>query len=41
MTYEPEIQRSYSNWGDVLAAWGVYFVFVAGWTGYGLVQVFV
>ncbi len=41
MTYEHEIQRSYSNWGDVLAAWGVYFAFVAGWTGYGLVQVFV
>lgn len=41
MTYEPEIQRLYSNRGDVLAAWGVYIALVAGLTGYWLVHVFV
>ncbi len=41
MTYEPEIQRSYSNGGDVLAAWGVYIAFVAGLMGYSLLHVLV
>ncbi len=41
MIYESEIQRSYSSGGDVLAAWGVYTVFVAGLIGYSLVHVFV
>jgi hypothetical protein len=41
MTYEPEIQRSYSNGGDVLAAWGVYIAFVVGLVGYAVVHVLV
>ncbi len=41
MTYEPEIQRSYSDGGDVLAAWGVYIAFVVGLVGYALAHVFI
>jgi hypothetical protein len=40
MTYEPEIQRSYSNGGDVVAAWGLYTVVVLGLIAYAVAHLF-
>lgn len=36
MTYEAEIQKSYSNGEDVVAAWGLYTVVVLGLIAYAL-----
>jgi hypothetical protein len=40
MTYKPEIQKSYSDGGDVLAAWALYIIVVCGLAGYALANVF-
>ena len=40
MTYEPEIEKSYSDGGDVMAAWAVYIIVVCGLAGYALVTIF-
>ncbi len=40
MTYEPEIQKSFSDGADVVAAWAVYIIVVFGLAGYALANVF-
>jgi hypothetical protein len=40
MTYEPEIEKSSSDGGDVVAAWAVYIIMVFGLAGYALAHVF-
>jgi hypothetical protein len=40
MTYEPEIENSSSDGGDVVAAWAVYIIVVFGLAGYALATVF-
>ncbi len=40
MTYEPEIEKSFSGGGDVVAAWAVYIIVVFGLAGYALANVF-
>ena len=40
MTYEPEIEKSSSESGDVMAAWAVYIIVVFGLAGYALANVF-
>lgn len=40
MTYEPEIEKSSSESGDVVAAWVVYIIVVFGLAGYAVANVF-
>ncbi len=40
MTYDSEIQKSYTDDGDILAAWVIYIIVVVGLVGYALVNVF-
>jgi hypothetical protein len=40
MTYQPEIDKSSSEGGDVVAAWAVYIITVIGLAGYALANVF-
>ncbi len=40
MTDDSEIHKSYTDDGDVVAAWVIYIIVVVGLLGYGLINVF-
>lgn len=40
MTYETDIQNSYANGEDVVAAWGVYTVALLGLVAYAVIHLF-